>query len=363
MKPPAHDSAGLTSEGEGFVTPEPRLHYLALPTPEPGASVEIAAGVHWLRMPLPVDLSHINLWLLEDAEGFTLVDTGMAVPLCAGVWEALEAGLLRRRPLRRILLTHFHPDHMGCAGWLQQRHRLPVRMAARAMPAARQMIAGPGPGERTAIAGYFAAHGMPAAAAFAERLFAPRAATPISRMPDINSPLLHGERLAVGDWNFEVIETEGHAVAHQSFYSAKPALLISGDQVLPTISPNISLPASHWGQDPLGGFLDSLDLLEALPEDTLVLPSHGRPFRGLRARTRDLRAHHHGHLELLRNSIATPRSAFELMPTLFGRRLSGLHCMLGLHECIAHLEHLVRRGQAAREGDADVGYHYRQTPA
>jgi len=328
--------------------------------PAPGSTVEIAAGIHWLRMPMPGDLGHINLWLIEDDGGYTLIDTGLPAPVCTGVWEQLEATLLRTRPLRRILLTHLHPDHMGCAGWLQQRHGLPVRMAARALPVAQRMIEGLSATERAANNAYLAAHGMSDAETVTEALSAARMGDAIFRMPEVRSPLRHGEIVDIGRWAFEVIETDGHAVAHQGFFSSDPAVLISGDQVLPTISPNISLSAAHWGQDPLGQFLESLDLLERLPEETLVLPSHGRPFRGLRARTSDLRDHHRAHLEQLRMRIATPQSAYALMPAMFGRRLIGFHRMLGLHECIAHLEHLVRRGEAVREHGTDGAYLYRQ---
>jgi glyoxylase-like metal-dependent hydrolase (beta-lactamase superfamily II) len=358
LKQSTNDNATLTAEGQGFTTPEPRLQYLAEPTPGPGGTVMIAPGIHWLRMPMPLDLDHINLWLIEDGEGYTLIDTGLAAAMCTAVWETLEATLLRIRPLRRILLTHFHPDHMGCAAWLQQRHGVPVRIAARALAPARRLIEGPDAAERAATVAYFSAHGMPEAAAYVQRLASIRIRSPASGMPRVEAPLVAGEMIAAGDWRFAVIEADGHAPAHHSFYSASPALLISGDQVLPGISPNIPLGVTEWGQDPLGDYLSSLDRLEALPEHTLVLPSHGRPFRGLRARTADLRAHHHEHLALLREHLTAPQNAFALLPALFGRRLAGLHLMLGLLECVAHLEHLVRRGEALRQAGPEGALRY-----
>jgi glyoxylase-like metal-dependent hydrolase (beta-lactamase superfamily II) len=358
LKHSRNDNATLTAEGQGFTTPEPRLQYVAEPTPGPGGTVMIAPGIHWLRMPMPLDLDHINLWLIEDGDGYTLIDTGLAAAMCTAVWATLEAVLLRSRPLRRILLTHFHPDHIGCAAWLQQRHGVPVRIAARALAPARLLIEGAGAAERAAMVAYFTAHGMPEAEAFVHRLASIRTRSPASGMPRIDAPLVAGEVVAAGSWRFEVIETDGHATAHHSFYSGSPGLLISGDQVLPNISPNISLGVTDWGQDPLGEYLNSLDRLEALPEHTLVLPSHGRPFRGLRARTADLRAHHHEHLALLREQLSAPQSAFALLPVQFGRRLAGLHLMLGLLECVAHLEHLVRRGEALRQSAPDGAFRY-----
>ncbi len=350
----------LTAEGEGFLTPEPRLHYLAGPTPGPGETVAIAPGLHWLRMPMPLDLNHINLWLIEDGDGCTLIDTGLAATMCTAVWERLEASFLRERPLRRILLTHFHPDHIGCAAWLQRRHQVPVRMAARALPAARFLMEDPTQAERAAMAAYFTAHGMEAADAFVEELWSLRPGAQIRGLPRIDAPLAAGEIVTVGAWRFEVIETDGHAIAHQGFYSREPQLLIAGDQLLPAISPNISLSAADWGQDPLGDYLQSLEVLGRLPQETLVLPSHGRPYRGLHARASDLRAHHQEHLELLRGQLATPHSACALVPVMFGRQLKGLHQMFGLYECVAHLEHLVGRGEAVRESTAQGAYRYRR---
>lgn len=360
------DGASPTAEGERFVTPEPRLHYAVDKAHAPRTTFEILPGLHWLRMPLPIDLNHINLWLLEDDDGFTLIDTGMPASSCTQVWEQIEATLFAQRPLRRILLTHYHPDHMGCAGWLQARHGVPVRMAGRALPWARFMVEGPSAAQREASVDYFRSHGMTESREFFASLPLSRHVSPVNRMPVIDQPLLDGERVTIGAREFEVIETDGHALGHQSFFSAAAGVLISGDQILPTISPNISLSAADWGLDPLGDFLASLDRLETLPADTLVLPSHGRPFRGLRARAADLRQHHHEHLDRLQAAIATPQAAFELMSVLFGRRLFGFHQMLGLHECIAHVEHLVHRGRAVRETGDDGIHRYsavcRQAP-
>jgi glyoxylase-like metal-dependent hydrolase (beta-lactamase superfamily II) len=353
-------AAALTVEGARFTSAEPRLHYLGAGPPAPGGVLEIAPGIHWLRMPLPIDLNHINLWLIEDGTGYTLVDTGFPAESCTAVWETLETTVLRERPLQRILLTHYHPDHMGCAAWLQQRHSVPVRIAARALPAAQFIVDGPSPERREASVRYFIAHGMAGAREYLTMLAELNRRSPLRMMPQVTEPLVEGELLAVGDWRFSVIETDGHALAHQSLYSAEPALLISGDQILPTISPNISVSVADWGLDPLGDYLASLDRMEQLPAGTVVLPSHGRPFTGLHERIADLRAHHEQDLALLLGQLGEPRSAYELMPALYGRQLKGFNIYLGLHECIAHLEHLVRRGAATRTTSAAGAHRYRR---
>jgi glyoxylase-like metal-dependent hydrolase (beta-lactamase superfamily II) len=355
------DPTGITTEGESFATPAPRLHYVVESAPEPGTTLQVASGVIWLRMPMPIDLNHINLWLVEDGDGWTLIDTGYPAALCAEVWTRLMATpLLQERPLRRILLTHFHPDHLGLAGWLQSQHaELPLWMAARGEAAAHAMIAPVSEQRRAISAAYLESHGIAHAQRFLAEMPSMAARGELLAAPKIARHLRDGETFRIGGGEWQVIETDGHADAHQSFHCATAGVLVSGDQVLPSISPNVSLSAQQWGQDPLGDYLASLDRMDALPAGTLVLPSHGRPFRGLHARTADLRAHHAEQLQRLEQQIVEPHHAAECMPTLFGRRLLGFHRLLGLHECVAHLEHLVHRGRAVRETSVAGLHRYR----
>lgn len=339
----------LGSEGERFATPEPRLQYLHDTAPPPGELVEIARGLHWLRMPLPIDPDHINLWLIEDDAGVTLIDTGLPVEHCTAVWQRLEADWLADRPLRRILVTHFHPDHMGCAAWLQSRGARPiVEMARRALPGARLMVEGPDAALRARTIDYLLAHGMVEARDYLAKL-PTRHRTPLSALPRVDTPLADGAILDCGRWSFAALEVDGHATGHLALFAESGGVLISGDQILPTISPNISLAAQDFGTDPLGDYFASLERLERLPPSTWVLPSHGRPFIGLHPRIRDLRAHHLEQLGQLREALDEPRSAFDCLPVLYAmQRLRGVHMLLAMLECIAHLEHLVRRGAARR---------------
>jgi glyoxylase-like metal-dependent hydrolase (beta-lactamase superfamily II) len=344
---PAGRGSPVTTEGERFRSTAARLHYLDGGAPEPGSMRIIAPGLHWLRMPLPIDLDHINLWLLEDGPGWTLIDSGFNAPVCRAVWEQLAPALFADRPLNRILLTHSHPDHMGLAVWLAERYAVPVAMSDAEFTSARSLLQ-PGDGDVERAVTFFAVHGMPAAQDLTDMLSGRGFRSVVSGLPEVAHRLADGAVLPIDGHAWQVLETAGHADGHCSFHDAARAILVSGDQVLPTISSNVSLTPRTAVADPLGAYIASLERLGALPPDTLVLPSHGRPFRGLRERTSDLIAHHRQQLATVTAACTSARSAWEVTAVLFARELRGFHRVLALGETIAHLEYLAQRDRLER---------------
>jgi glyoxylase-like metal-dependent hydrolase (beta-lactamase superfamily II) len=329
--------------------------------PETGTTRLVAPGVNWLRMPLPFALDHINLWLLEDGAGFTAVDTGIAMDAVKEAWKSALAG----QHLQRQIATHFHPDHLGLAGWLAAEYGAPLWMTQGEYLTAHVIAAGLAPFDIPSMVALFARHGLDAArcAALEARGNAYRRGVPV--IPAAFHPLFDGDMLRIGVHAWQVIVGHGHAPEHASLYCAELNVLIAGDMLLPRITTNVSTYAAAPELDTLQLYLDSIDRLAELPEDTLVLPSHGHPFRGIRARVAELHTHHEARCaDLLAACADGPRTAGNLLEVLFGRPINDPHqTLFAMGEAIAHLNYLERQGRLQRSLDSGtIRYATRHTP-
>ncbi len=320
--------------------------------PAPGEPREIAPGIHWIRMPLPFALDHINLWLARDADGgWTAVDAGYGNDTTRGLWERHFVSTLGGRPIGRIVATHHHPDHLGNAAWLAERFGAPVAMTIGEFLTAHATLdqrAAHTVGDTCAL---FAAHGLDRehVAAIVARGNAYSRGVP--HAPARIERIVGGDTLRIGAHDWTVIPGWGHSPEHAALHAGDGALLISGDMLLPRISTNVSVWPSDPDGNPLGRFLASIASFEHLPADTLVLPSHGLPFRGIAARVAELRAHHAARLAELEEALeraGRPMSAGEIVPVLFRRALDLQQRFFATGEAIAHLHYLWHAKRAHR---------------
>ena len=331
----------------------PLLHFPVAAPPPPGETMAIAPGVHWLRMRLPFALDHINLWLLEDGPGWTIVDCGYALPETQAAWERIFAERLGGRPVTRVLVTHYHPDHVGLADRLCERWQAPLWITEKEWLYAR-LECREGEGSDASRLAFAHRAGLDRAAIelFSERHFNYRRGVP--SVPQTFRRISDGMAITIGGRQWRVVVGEGHAPELACLYCAETGVMISSDQVLPRISPNVSVSPHEPEGDPLARFLKSLDKLrEAVPPEVLVLPSHNLPFYGLHTRLDELAAHHQARCDEIVAACVRPHTAAELLPILFRRRLDGHQTAFALGEALAHLHYLM--GQDAIERTIDAG--------
>lgn len=319
--------------------------------PVAGSLTEIAPGILWLRMPMPMVLNHINLYLLAADDGWLVVDTGPATPEAIAVWESVFAGPLAGARIAGVACTHFHSDHTGLAQMLCARSGAPLLMTP------KEYFWRQGwPGALTELPEEHAVHyhecGFPPdMARESNQIFATFAM--IQPLPLGFRRLREDDALPHTDDDWRVRIGHGHSPEHAMFYSAPRSVLISGDQLLPQISTNISVSAIDPADEPLSEWLASLERLLAIPDDTLVLPAHGRPFRGIHTRVAQLQSHHARTLNRALGACAEqPCSAYQVSKVLFPGPLTGIAHVLALGESLAHLRYLARRGELTSALDA-----------
>lgn len=359
----------------------PHEHELAYPwaeAPAPGTIITLRPGVHWLRMRLPFALDHINLWLLDDEievdgsvrRGWTVIDCGITSDETKAAWEKLFDTVFEGRPLLRVIATHFHPDHLGLAHWLarggeRERWRAPLWMSATEYAFGRFLSAGTNETAGEDAAAHFRRHGLSDPDALAKVRARGSGYYPklVPSVPRSFHRIADGDEIAIGCAGsrrvFRVIVGHGHAPEHVSLYCGQDKLLVSGDMVLPRISTNVSVFDLEPDANPLPRYLRSLDHYLMLPADTLVLPSHGKPFVGLHRRVAQQHAHHQARLAEVYDACAAPQTAADIVPVLFDRELDLHQTTFALGESLAHLHALWYEGRLVRRLEGDV-YRFAQ---
>lgn len=332
--------------------------------PAPGEPHKIADGVYWARFAMPMALNHINLWLLEDGDGWAVVDTCLDIPDARATWERLFAGFLQGRRITRVICTHMHPDHVGLAGWLSARFDCALWMAREEFLMCRAMAGDTGRQAPDVAIRFYRAAGYDEAQLEQYRTIFGNFGRAIAPLPDSFRRLVDRETLTIGDRYWQVIIGRGHSPEHATLYCPALKLLISGDQVLPRISPNVSVFPTEPEGDPLHEWLrSSARLGEILPEDLLVLPAHEAPFYGLHTRLNQIIDGHRTSLDQLFAYLTQPRRAIDCFPALFKRELSGMSLGLATGETLAHLNCLLGQRSITRTTDAQGVHWYAQASA
>jgi glyoxylase-like metal-dependent hydrolase (beta-lactamase superfamily II) len=342
----------------------PALSYPCGEPPPPGGARQILPGLIWLRMPLPFSLNHINLWAIDDGDGWAIVDTGTQTPEVLAAWRALlaEDGALAGRPVTRVLATHMHPDHMGMAGWLTRKYGARLWMTREEYLMCRVLTADTGREAPEDAIRFLRGCGWPEEALDAYRARFGGFGKLIHALPDSLRRIVDGERLRIGAHEWRVLVGRGHSPEHACLVCDELGVMISGDQVLPRISSNVSVHPTEPDADPLGEWLASLSRLRAeLPDTLLVLPAHGEPFRGLHARLDRLASGHARGLSRLKQRLDEPKRVVDCFGALFARSIDLRSELLGLAtgETVAHLNYLRHRGEISAEMGDDGAWRYR----
>lgn len=327
-------------------TESARLVFPFSAPPERGEAFEVAPGVLWARIPLPFRLDHVNVYFIDDGDGWAVVDTGIDDENARAAWDALLAGPLAGKRLTRLVVTHMHPDHIGLAGWLTEKFDIPLLTSQTSYIECLNLSLAPGKLQAPVYRNFYLRNGLDDATTALIATMGHDYLGMVAPLPPTFDRLVAGDRLMIGGRNFDVLAGDGHAPEQLMLFNGEARLFLAADQALAKISPNVSVSAMSPRDDPLGLYLRSLRALRAdLPADSLVLPGHQLPFYGLHERVGELAAHHEARCEaLLQACREKPHRPAELLPVLFTRKLDPHQMGFAFSELLAHVNYLLDRG-------------------
>lgn len=337
-----------------------KLRYPLGEPPAGGHAIEAAPGVLWVRMPLPFALKWINLYLLEDGGGWTLVDTGVATEPTRELWRALFERTLGGRPITRVLCTHMHPDHIGLAGWITRKFEAPLWISRLEYVTCRMLVADTGREAPADGVEFYRRTGWDEDALDSYRVRFGGFGKAVSRLPDSFVRMADGDVIEIGGEAWRVVVGCGHSPEHACLLRLSDNVFISGDQVLPRISSNVSVFPTEPEADPLSDWIWSCrKLLAETPGEACVLPAHNEPFFGLHVRLNALIESHERSLDRLEKRLREgPRRAVDCFGALFARQIGPDLLGMATGEAMAHLNCLRAQGRAQREAGPDGVWLY-----
>lgn len=340
----------------------PVLRYPWDTPPAQGEAIKVAPGVLWMRLPLPMKLDHVNVYALDDGDSWTVIDTGFASKTSRRIWGDLMAGPMAGKPVKRVIVTHHHPDHVGLAGWFQDEFGAELITTRTAWLFARMLTLDNQTAPPTETLAFWRSAGMDA------EIYAKRVDEKPFNYADIVAPMplgftriKQGDVIEMGGRTWDIHMGNGHAPEHATFWSRDGHLVLSGDQILSSISPNIGVYATEPLADPLEGWLEACERFTPMASaQQMVLGGHKLPFTGLPVRLRQLIDNHHGALRRLLDFLETPQPASACFPTLFKRKIGESEYGLALVEAVAHVNHLYHQGLVTRTRNAGGAWLYQR---
>lgn len=322
-------------------------------TPQPGELVQLIDGLYWARFPLPFALNHVNLWIVDGADGWAVIDTGYANDVSRDLWEQLLRGPLAGRPVTDLIATHYHPDHMGLAGWLVERTGAVLHMNETEWLTAKALSLDTSDASMAASLAYYRAAGMDETALEEMRADGPIYARRVSAIPQTFEGLAAGDRLRIGRFTFDVLTGHGHSPDQVMLHCPDAGVLIAADQILPRITPNIPVWPQQPNADPLAAFFRTLDRLDRIEPPAMILPSHDWPFADLIGRIASLRSHHAERLDATVAALEVSGKPIDVMHRLFPRAMDLHQTRFALGETLAHLHRLLTDGRVRREREGE----------
>jgi len=322
--------------------------------PDSGAVTEVAEGIFWICTPLPFRLRAINAYLIEEPDGWTIIDCGYGSEEAQRQWESVWSKNMKDKPVKRVVVTHFHPDHFGNAGWMQEKWGVTPSMSETEWAFANLAANNLNTDAIDLRCDFYSKNGLSKALEEKFRTEVFRYSSGCPSVPSSFTRLKDGDELIIRGARWRIMVGRGHSPEHVCLYSNDLGIMMSGDQILPEISPNVSVWPIEPNANALGDFIGTMNRFRMLlRKDTLVLPSHRKPFRGVHERMDQLEHHHHLRLEeILSHTGAAGISAGDLISLIFPGNLDGHQIGFAMNEALAHLNYLMYAGKLIRRQDS-----------
>lgn len=321
------------------------IQYMLDGPPETGQPMLVAEDLYMLRLPLPFALDHVNVWLLEGDKGWTIIDSGLGTADCLAIWEKLLAGFLKNKPVEKLILTHYHPDHVGLSGDLVEMTGASVFMSQTEWLMANMLFHDSKGTLNTGMLELFQLHGLPDDVynkmSMTKNIYADRC----SSLPRYFRRLKHNDMIEISGSSWQCRQGHGHSPEHIALYCKDRKILIAGDHILPKITPNIPMPVQETSSNPIAAYISSLNTYRDVENDVLILPSHRLPFKGIGIRIDQLIEHHHQRLNLLFEGCDRSVSVYDVLPVLFKRKLDINQMKFAMLEALSHMVYLHQEGK------------------